>query len=401
MKRTILSILGVVLMLQLSAQKSWVAEVEPVKESGYYNIQLDQRLIGAARYEMSNLKLYTKGEGEIKEVPYFVRAAEHSKQVTQITDYKLRDVLAKDSISSFIIDNNKQQRLSTLYAIIGNTDVLIDATVYGGNNLKDWFVVKREHQIKKIDRVFDSELSLTITFPEGKYKYYKVVLNNHQSSPLDLKRVVDLKLDILSGSYDLIPVGEVIRTESKLGNTVLSFPEIKEMFAINKLEITVNDPMVYRRNVLLRDTLRRDYFEFYIASDRENRAYLEDFKLTNHSQLEIINKNNLALNGVEVQFYGLKRYICAYLEKGQTYELKIDLKDSRINKYDIEYFKDKIGTDLPLVKCIMVKSVEESPIPDKTPSFLESRIFMWCVIVAISLLLLYICFSLIAKMNKK
>lgn len=403
MKRILLYLMGVLLVFPLSAQQSWHAEVEPVKESGYYNIELDQRIIGAARYELSNLKLLTRVGEDVEEVPYFVRSAERFKQVLQISDYTLRDIVAKDSINSFIVDNKELKRLSTLYAIIGDTDVLIDATVYGGNNLKDWFIVKATGQLKKIDRVFDGELSLTINFPEGKYRYYKVILNNHQNSPLDLKRVVDLTLDTMSCNYDMIEIGEIKRTKSGKGNTLLSFPEVKNVYAINKLVVTVEDPAVYHRNVLLKDTLRRDLFEFYIASDRDNKAYLEDFKLTKHSQLEIINKNNPELKQVGVQFYGIKRYICAYLERDKVYELTINQDDNRINRYDIEYFKDKIGTDIPLVKCINVTLVKESELvaSQKSLSFFEGPTFMWSVIVAISLLLLYICFSLITKMNKK
>ncbi|MDM1532929.1 hypothetical protein [Myroides marinus] len=67
--------------------KIYTVSINPITESGYYNIELDTRLIGAANSGFSNLRILQKDSTGVAEVPYFIRNAQPTAKETKIIDY--------------------------------------------------------------------------------------------------------------------------------------------------------------------------------------------------------------------------------------------------------------------------------------------------------------------------
>ncbi|WHT37688.1 hypothetical protein QNH98_10900 [Myroides sp. mNGS23_01] len=78
---------------------------------GYYSIELDNRLIGNAKADLSNLRILKQEQGKTIEVPYFIRAVQPTSKETKVVEHPLMDRVERDSINRFVIHNPEEKRL--------------------------------------------------------------------------------------------------------------------------------------------------------------------------------------------------------------------------------------------------------------------------------------------------
>ena len=88
----------------------------------------------------------------------------------------------------------------------------------------------------------------------------------------------------------------------------------------------------------------------------------------------------------------------AFLESGNTYQLVFE-NDKIVGKptYDINFFKDNIGKDVPILTTGNIKSIPFKTKKEVSPS----TIWIWIAISLVALLLGYFSYQLITEMEKK
>ena len=101
-----------------------------------------------------------------------------------------------------------------------------------------------------------------------------------------------------------------------------------------------------------------------------------------------------------MEAFALKRYICAYLEAGATYQLEVDEREQRVAKYDLSHFKDEIPNNIPIVSSYQVQSTT-APVELRKQMFLENPIVMWSIIICVGLFLFIMCAKMLLKMKSE
>ncbi len=386
--------------LNLTAQTLWKAELDSIKKTGYYNIEIDQELIGSSKPDFSDLRI--KNE-EGLEVPYFVRSATSIKEVNSFEDYDLIQNTAKDSLNTFIIKNDTKENIHRFYIMINKADVKIEASIRGSDDGTQWYIVKQRTGISISNDGSKDEAMIILDFPGGNYKFYEVSLFSNQTAPLNIKGVKKLKNVQIYGSFREIEQARKIEIKNKERKTVITFPEIENEYVIGKIEVFISNKSEYLRTFLLIDTLR-NYpsvnAELSSRSDNVFYLYSNQARLNKKSLIEINNDNNPPLVIDSIKVYGQERYLCAYLEEGGRYSMEIDKNVSQYPNYDIEHFRNEINADLPIVRSISLTRYE---IPDtgREQLFIEKPIFLWGVIIGVGILLTIISVGMIMKMKKR
>ena len=101
--------------LSASALSVWKVNVEPVNQSGYYNIDLDQHMIGLSSDDFL-LKLRVLN-GDSLQVPFFVQpnASEFDVSTDYFRNYPIIDRAFTDSLNIVVFENevlkNRQEGL--------------------------------------------------------------------------------------------------------------------------------------------------------------------------------------------------------------------------------------------------------------------------------------------------
>lgn len=401
MKKIIFTYLLSLFIFQVYGQSLWRADTKPVEEKGYYNIELDQHIIAkSVASDLSDLRIYNSKN---KEISYFLRAVSPVQEVSRFESHSLKQNIEKDSLNIVIVDNTKLDNISRFYIFIRSADVNKYASVRGSNDLSQWYIVKQKTHVYNLEHKADNnEDALLLDIPQGNYKYYEITIENDQNSPLKILRVGNYASSNIYGQFSEINLGRFVAKDSINKKTYISFPDLQDTYKINRLEISVQSDAHYLRNVLLSDTINRKSLKFDLSSKTDNSFIVDYFPLGKHTFIAIENNNNLPLDIVSIKVYGLNRYLCAYLEKGEKYYLEVGMRYKSSPDYDIGHFRNDIPVDLPIVKTENLSQINMPvAVPERQPSLIEKPVFLWVVIILIGLFLTFVCYKTIKEMKKK
>ena len=395
MKRYIL-IFIIFFVQQGFTQTVWKAELPVVEKSDYYNVELNQELIGAG---LNYLKI--TDENGI-ETPYFIRSTDPIKEISDFERFDLLKNTAKDSLNSIIVNNKPLENLNRFCIITQQAETEKYASLRGSNDLRQWYIVKQQTKVSGFRQTADNTEMLIVDFPQGNYRYYEITLWNDQKSPLEVLEVGKIKNSNIYGNFTLIDPGKlVIANNSTNKNTCLSFPELKHTYCINKIELNIKNKPDYYRQAMVIDSVSFNRTSFYLSSTSENTFFIGNFFFSPQTFILIENRNNPSLSIDSVQLYGLCRYACLYLEADKKYQLSLNRKEPVSSVYDIEYFRDKIPADIPVIKVNNLHPQPEITVPPRKPALFERPVFLWSVLIIVGAFLAFICLKMIKEMKKK
>ena len=378
------------------AQTVWKAELPVVEKSDYYNVELDQELIGAG---LEYLKILDENGIE---TPYFIRSTDPIKEVSDFESFELISNTTKDSLNIIVINNKPAGNLDRFCILLQQAETRKYVSLRGSNDLKQWYIVKQQTGVSGFAKQAGENMEmLIIDFPQGNYRYYEITLWNDQQSPLDVLKVGKIKNSNIYGNFTVIDPGKfVMENNNNEKNTYLSFPDLSHAYCINKVEFSIkNKPDYYRRTILI-DSLSYHRYNFHLSSRNENGFLIDDFIFTSKTFIIIENQNNPPLVIDTVTLYGLCRYACLYLEAGKKYQLLLNSKDPVSTTYDIEHFRNEIPADIPVLKIKNLHDTEPV-IPIRELTLLEKPVFLWSVIVLVGVFLVFICMRMINEIKKK
>ena len=379
------------------AQTVWKADLPAVEKSDYYNVELNQELIGAG---LKYLKIVDESGNE---TPYFIRSTDPIKEISNFESFDLLQNTAKDSINKIIVNNKAAENLNRFCVVLQQAETRKYASLRGSNNLKQWYIVKQQTIVSAFpNRTGENTEMLIIDFPQGNYRYYELTLWNDQKSPLEILKVGKIKNSNIYGNFIPINAGKlVIKNNSDDKNTTLSFPELKHTYSINKIELNIKNKPDYYRQAIIMDSVSYDRNNFYLSSRDENTFLMNDFLFTPQTIVIIENQNNPSLTVDSVKLYGLCRYACLYLEAGKKYQLLLNPEEPVSKAYDIEHFRNEIPANIAVLQLKNLRDYPTPPVPQRELILLERPVFLWSVIIIVGLFLAFICLKMIGEMRKK
>lgn len=399
MKYSLSIVLLYLTSLYATAQSWYVADIDTIKQSGYYNIELDKRIIAVSNN--ANFLDIRINDTIGNEVPYFARAQSLVRAVNEFISYDLESNTTKDSINTIVVRNENGENLNRFSIAIESAEVDKYITIRGSNNLKQWYIVKKRENITYSGFKEGNNEILIIDFPQGNYKYYELTLTNNQSSPLQILKVGRFKNSNIYAQQTEIDLGTFIRKDSTDKKTYIRFPDLKYNYRLNKLTFYINSKAEYLRKAELNG---KDYsIRFNLSSKGENTIVLNSTAISPEGVIVIDNKGNPPLVIDSIKAYALNRYLCAYLEEGQCYTLVIGNKDiAPSSDYDIKYFQDEIPEDLQIVKTSNFEKIEVAAHSnEREKMWIEKPVFLWSIIILVGLFLSAICYKMIREMKKK
>lgn len=400
MKKIALALVAFLLCISVQAQRIWRADVQQVQESGYYNIEVDSKLVGATDRAFKNLRLYLEDGEELKEMPYVVQAESPVQAMSNFIDFEEVSQSAKDSINTCLF-KTADKGLSRAYIQISSVDANIDATIYGGNDGKQWFLIKKSSKVLNIAYGKGEGDLLVVDFPTSNYTYYKVVLNNHATAPLHILRVGNISSHNIFGQFQKVDLMDMqTHTDKEKKRTVISFPNLEHSYAISKVVVQVPEEYKYLRRASLKSKNEPGVVYFNLKSDTDNTIYSNAFKVDSTALLSIENGDNPPLTIGSVEAYTLRRYICAHLKAGAKYRVEVDGRITKPAHYDLEQLSDLLPKDIATVATHNVQFTD-IPLDVRKPMLLENPVVMWCIILCIGLFLFTLSASMLKKLKDK
>jgi hypothetical protein len=378
------------------AQTGWKAELPVVEKSDYYTVELNQELIGAG---LKHLKITDENA---REVPYFIRSDNPIREISSFERFDVKEIRTKDSLNSILVDNRTLENLNRFCIIIQRAETKKYISIRGSNDLNQWYAVKQQAGAPEFSKQpGENTEMLIVDFPQGNYRYYEITLWNDQQNPLEVLNVGKISNSSLYGNFTEIDPGKfVITTNDNDKTTLISFPDLKHTYCVNKITFSIKNKPDYYRQAVLIDSLSQGRERFHLSSGDDNTLLFNDFLFTPRTFIRIENQHNPPVAIDSIQIFGLCRYACLYLEAGRNYHISLDPDDKILAAYDIEHFRNQIPTDLTVLKII---NLRDYPIvaSQRELTLIEKPLFLWSVIILVGVFLVYICVRMMKELKMK
>ncbi|PJA09607.1 MAG: hypothetical protein COX70_01325, partial [Flavobacteriales bacterium CG_4_10_14_0_2_um_filter_32_8] len=235
--------------------------------------------------------------------------------------------------------------------------------------------------------------------------FYRIIIYDWFSMPINVLKVGYYDTFQEQGKFKKLASPSLVRFDSLETKQTYVQVNFKETPYLDQFIFKVDKPEYFNRSAKIclkkKDKKGRIYFEtladITLNSTSDLTFYQYDFPYTAF-YIIINNEDNPPLEHIQIEAYQLNRYLMAFLESGNTYQLVFE-NDKIVGKptYDINFFKDNIGKDVPILTTGNIKSIPFKTKKEVSPS----TIWIWIAISLVALLLGYFSYQLITEMEKK
>ena len=372
-----------------------------IDQSGYVKIKLNPLFLTICKSDLADVRLL---DDKGREVPYFLRQNTPMNKL-EFSTYDLKVIRIKNVKNSFtelIVENDKNQELNQFTLTINNAEVSKEYSIEGSQDLKHWYAVSQGilTDLKNPDNL---SINKEIALPKTNYYYYKISLKDSATAPIRISRIF---VEYYSKEW------QSIRTSICGYNLRYSIKEND-----NLIQVKSNHP--YRLNEILFDIDQKSFFKrefriyhlaafkkkileqtLYTGEISNNQTIISGLDMNDTSfYIQIFNHNNQPMSITNISFYQHPTYLIADLATDCSYFLCCGKSGLTAPIYDLNYIQDKISDSLPIINMPELK-MEDSKSKTKPTSFYEREWFLWTVLVLGSIVIIFISYQMIKRINQ-
>jgi len=404
-----LLIMGCVCLKTSFAQSfEYMVSLPSSNDKGFHKIIISPSISAKVANNFKDFRLFDALKNE---VPYILRKDFVRKQHQSFISYKIiSQSTLGDTATAIVLQNQFNTKINNLCIFLNNAEVSKQIIISGSYNQQQWFAVKQNYNIAGIANQNNVTELNTIYFPLSDYNFYKILINDKNSLPVNVVKIGYYQDSTSYGEETLLKTPKITHTENKQEH----LSQIKLLFdgayEIDKINLKISSPTFYQRPIkiyALRNNGAHNYREYLqettLQTGSNNQIILDNVRAS-ELMLEINNDNNPLLQIDKIECFQLSQYIIAYLEKKGTYTLKFGNKALQQPVYDLGYFENIIPANIPIIETNDLNIIKH---PDKPvtktiqPAYDNKKVFLWVAIIAVTILLMLISTKILNEMNQK
>jgi hypothetical protein len=378
-------------------------QLDSVKASGFYTIELTPELNAHLKTDYSDLRIVNDSG---RWVPHVMYSDKNNQFDVVFMDLKFVKT-ENDKSKTILLIENRFDIISNIGLTIRNTNAERFCTLSGSDDNINWFVINDSILINPSFDNTNTTNTFILNFPWSNYKYFKLIIYNNNKDPFDIKDV----------TTRTPPVLELYSLHESMQNP-LSKIEQKDSAKISYIKIIQAQP--YHFDHISFKLSGAKYFsrkaDLYIPENSTHSfsrpgRLLQSFNLSNNSTLQfkvplcnvsifyllINNEDNIPLTVNEVKTNNSYHSVTSYLEKGNNYKLILGNLSATAPNYDlVKLAKEMPGKILKPGKIIAIENNMPEVIPAKNNKWL-----LWAALIAALFILLLFTQKMIKEVNKR
>lgn len=382
-------------------------ELKKIDKDGFYKIFINPEVSSLLN---DNLNYFRIIDANKNEVPFVIFDKEKRKS---FYFKKFNNVIKneiKDSVSSYIIPihSYNMKYCKELSFLISNSTIDKSYNISGSYDMKEWFGISMNQTLSDLENQNGAFVEKIISFPFNNYKYLKIDFNDKKSLPINVVDIGFIRNEKSVLQYQTLNGIKVKTIEDKKNKKSLIEISSKTNQRINAVEFNILSSQYYRnaRIYSIEEVktkrgsvkLENELLNFKLSSNTENNFKISPF-YGKQIFVEILNYDDQPLKIKNVKLYQESIAVVAKLKANEKYSVIVDTTLSK-PQYDLVNFTDSLTYNLPIAYIDKIKINNEIKDKSKT-SFIETKAFIWLVLSAIGLLLLYVTVGFLKEINKK
>ena len=386
---------GTVISARAQNMFRYKADLESIKQSGFYKIYLNPSVVAKGNADLSDIRIIDEKRNF---VPY-VRMQNLPSATENLVNFPVLETSKKnDSITSILIENTKSLLLRSLWLKLKNTAVSRKVDVLGSDDKLKWFALEEDVLLGRSSGSSTDNYLQSLSFPASNYRYFKLNINNKGKSPIKILQAGIYSSDTSAPKFTMLPQPAVTRIDSSNKITYLNL-NFRDKFQVNKLVISVSHPKYYRRSVLVYELIGREkFFLTEVDLNSDTKPEIVFSSKAKNLQLQIQNGDNPALEISTIQAYQLNEYILAYLEPAKAYQLLVGNRKVQQPDYDLKFFTDSALRNVSEIEhSQLVKNPLFLIAPTKTKR--DYTALLWVAIASVLALLGFLTYRMMTALK--
>lgn len=374
--------------------------------TGFYKFEIGPALSSWLTPGFANLRIIDESG---QQVPYVVENGSAYETKTFV-EYRLFDrSVVTGCCTSLGIENPHNRPIHNIHIRLANADVHKTASLSGSNDRQIWYALKDAFYLDPVNNRHDVSELRALDFPLSNYKYYRLVINDSTTSPLNIMSVGYYKVIHKTASYVPVkPVQVKVLDSLKVKKTFITVSFDTSQW-IDRLSISADGAPYFLRSAVVsvvenkRDKKGRQF---------QRKTPLKDFNISNDAPsvldlygmkartllIEVDNLDSPPLKAFTVEARQLQRYGMAWLEKGKRYRIAVGRTALEAPQYDLPAFKDKLPVNMPSMEHKPIIRVKDRPdIRIAEEGFWQTRYMVWVAITGIIILLAFFSMRMIRE----
>lgn len=384
--------------------QNFKGEISAVKKSGLHQITIDPNIRAFAKDDLRFLRIVDQKNNQ---VPYAF-----AKEKQQNESYEPFTIISKnsipDSITSIVIQNEKNAKISQFSLQIENTSLKKSYSISGSPDGKEWFGLVADEILTDMVAEKGTSVSKTISFPANTYTYLRVIFNDKKALPLNIISVGIAETLIIPESFVEISDFKYQITEDKKWKVTKIAFSAENRHQIDAISFAIQTEY-FNRNAIIsvkrqqnsnkRVRIYDETLEFFeLNSKKNNRIY---FSALNEKEftVEIENQDNQPLLISKIQVLQKPLFIVSKLVEGEKYRI---ITDTTLSKptYDLQEFVADSVANFPEVSILNFTKQNTQTKVSAEKKFWQTPLFMWMCILFGGGIVAYFAFGLLKDMRE-
>jgi hypothetical protein len=285
--------------------------------------------------------------------------------------------------------------------IIANNAVERYISISGSNDRKQWFIIEERILLSSSAQDESGSFVQSVSFPFSRYRYYKLVINNVHTDPLNIIKagVYTSKTDTGSQHFTVNPPISFVQRDSSNGFSYITVTQ-KEAYHLDRIVLNIDGPKYYRRTANLYYLPNKE-IKHHIARSEIATGHLPMISFSTVKAktllIEIENKDNPPLMTQAIRTEQSSKDLVAYLEKGKSYFIVAGNEMVDAPQYDLLQFRDSIPAQLSSISYHDLQTTSKTVQSKKR---MDLSYWLWPAIFLSILALGFLTYKLLADMKK-
>ncbi len=383
----------------LSAQEFKVkAALEAVTTSGFYRIPVLPELTAHTKADLSDLRIT---DGNKKQVPFIIRQSLPVIADGTFIEFPILKTKTDSLITTIELACPVKPGNDHLSLIIANNAVERNISISGSNNRQQWFIIDEHILLSSSGQDVSGSFVQSVYFPFSKYSYYKFVINNAHTDPLNIIKagVYTSKADPGTQQFRKNPPVSFVQKDSSNGFSYITIQQ-KADYLLDRIILSLDGPKYYKRSANLY-YLTSKGAKNYMNSFEINSGHVPVFSMSpvkaKRLLIEIENNDNPPLKVQAIKTEQTNKDLVAFLEKGKSYFIVAGNEMVIAPQYDLLQFRDSIPNQLTTISYNNLQLTDA--IVQRKNNFDMSN-WLWPAIIIIILALGFLTYKLMVDMKR-
>lgn len=377
---------------------SYRAELDTVRQAGWYKITLMPDLLAKCKEDLSDLRIRDSAGNP---VPYVERS---DLPVFTTENFSAFPILSNaqlvDSFTELVVGNTSTGNISSLLLVMKNVNAHRSAILSGSDDREKWFVIREHIELQEAGSDTADHFVQSISFPSSNYRFFKLILEDKGLLPVNILRIGITSRSLTIGKYLGVPFPALVQKDSSDKHSYITL-QYRDRYRIDKLNLLLQGPPLFKRSVRVYDRGKNgDRFIAEAVLSPGMTSFSIPSVKTNSLLLDIANEDNKALLVQAVQTAQLNHYLLAFLQPGYGYSLLAGNEHAQAPEYDLKYFVDSLTKDPQEILAGPLQPVRPGAPAIAPPHADHSGLWLWGILSIVLLLLASLSYKMMKSIQK-